>query len=735
MPPSRPWLPDHEAASGVVAFMVGMVVFIASVGAILLAANHAGSGHIGDPQQAAQTKTQAGSIADLVLGSPGHVANGTDWASSAAGVQVCTGWACLDSADGVATGRLGLGDASAPDSSYVSFKKLQNLRNAPLAANPTDGYVNYDEAAAALGVGAGHGFHLRSFPTLDGVDQVLHSGIRDPNLRVTYVGAISETAGAPPSNPGAGLGATQLTCTKSSYPNAYHIATNVTNGGTTATLFEGVFSVTFSKGIFYGNDADTVLVQPGATAPLAVDVPAYEGSEERACGQGTLLNVTILDANLVRLTSLDHTVTSSEAVSVDDTTSDLYFDTPQTSVLPGQAFTINYYGATLAQNQKLTLRLYNGTSDAGTLISSLAITVPKQVNKRNVQLTIASAGQYAAYLYNSASPTGSTLRSSELLLAATPAPGGYSAAVPTGGAPTYVVNGTVGNEVAMLDTLVTNFCPTYADSKVSTPVTYAVNWTQRCSSFKSSSPPTPDLFGDVLAQQPLVPKNLATALQDRLVDAAGNPTLNLTRILVIGSNVQHSYLSPGGAKNTIAAWVQAGGMLVVFGSPNGQSNTWLQPICGAKIQSSNGGVSSPDSGNPILTTPNTLDWASFSNGGNVWNFNNGKTCGYFTNIVVDQAGNPILTVSNAGSYGSGRVILTTWRAFDIYGGSKDAATTYKEGMMVIDNFLTQAYQDLFLDYGPEIPAHTNVIPDVRQVQVTDPEFANPIQLTVIVYAW
>jgi hypothetical protein len=156
------------------------------------------------------------------------------------------------------------------------------------------------------------------------------------------------------------------------------------------------------------------------------------------------------------------------------------------------------------------------------------------------------------------------------------------------------------------------------------------------------------------------------------------------------------------------------------------------------IKSSSGAISAPDTSNPVLNTADVLDWSNYVNNNQVWRFNGPTACGPYTNVVVEGAAadaQAILTLSNPGTIGDGRVILSTWRPYDVYGGARDAASAFLEGSKLVNNLLMQGYRDLFLDYGPPLPANTNVVPAVRHMQIMHPEFTDPIQLSVVVFVF
>lgn len=756
------------------AFLVALVVLLASVGSLMYATRHATTGHVTNAADNARTNNDAKSVAGLVVATAGRVAgtSGCDWLpttttglpAACVPTTTCSGWACYPLADQVGTGgRLGLVETGASDGSYVSFKKLENLRMAPFAADPADGYVNYEEAASALGVTGGHGFHLRGAPTLPKIQEILKTGHRDPNLRVTYIGNIDASKAKHSTThttvTAATLTVATPTCalsplTTGTTPGDYRLSAVVTNDGATTTQFNALVEYTLGTVAARSQNTQTGLVAPGASATLSIDVPALAGG---SCAVGSDLHFHVADTGTSTADKDTHLATAVTGATA--ATQDLWLDTSKpyyqnpTGALSGcsDPVVLGYNGLGLPKNDYVHLDVANAT---GTIVHSSSGVgeekVPQSDTQRKFTSFCLAAGDYTATVYycggSACTASATKVRTTERVLVTTGSVAPYSTTTTdttTDATYTYTPTTASSLEVGFLTRLVDNFCPSYFDSTTGTPLSpadwnqdgridAADTWTARCSGFSGSR--TPSQPGDVF---PDVKDAMNNDLAARLIDSSGNPRYDITRVLVVGSGVDQTAMTSSAAKDAVRDWVLGGGMLIVFGSSE-QNVNWLEPIFHAAIRSSSGGISVPDAGHPLLHVSDDLDYIAYDNAGRVWNFN-GQTAQeaaqLFTNVVV-QGQDPVTTVGNPGAFGSGSLVLTTWQPWDLYNASRtDPVAEQQQGLMFTNNVLMQGYQDLFLDYGPQLPQGANVVPDVRHTQVVDPEFAAPIDLTIVVYAW
>ncbi|MFO1534589.1 MAG: hypothetical protein ABR586_02875 [Thermoplasmatota archaeon] len=745
---------DQEAASGVITFLVAGIIFVGSIGTVLVISHRSNSGAAASEAPAAGLNVQAKSLAQFLLDSPGFGADGTDWV--AGGIDAAS---ATTHAEGLR--RLGLRDATASDPSMLNFSKFQNLRRAPYYANATDGYVNYEEARTDLGLeNADLDFHVRAYPTLPKVADLLRSGHRDPNLRVTYIGDIDVskvTSSGPPVSPTAGLTATAPTCavspiTPATAPQAYRLSTTVHNGGSTATQFTALFTYKLGSAASESQNANSYLVGPGGDVTLSVDVPATTG---RSCTVGSTVSVAVSDPDTSVVTNSTHVATAAGGATA--APRDLWVDsgrpyrlnTHGTSCQTKERSQVAYFGTDLAKNEWMALKVTTSVGGVVTIpAGSQSFKVPSSKGPWTADLGCLLPGSYVATLYycgaSSCSGSASTEQVTEQLLVVDADVAAYAPQGTTSSSTSYKPTTAAKSEVTFLNTLINRFCPTYFDRGTDVASSSPINgtdwsvpangvgaddvWSGRCAGFKDPAQP-----GDVFPDSKQV---MNVDLPSRLLNDDGTPRYDLVSILVAGSNIDQTAMTSQSAKGAVADWVLGGGTLLVFGSVD-QNVNWLEPIFHSAIRSSSGAIGTPDPGHPLLHVPDELDYPHYDNDDRVWNFN-GQTAQnaavLFDNVVVEGS-DPVTTLSNPGAFGNGRVILTTWMPNDVYLGSHDAATRDLEGMKLVNNMLMEGYQGLFLDYGPPLPSGTNVVPAVRFAQITVPDFVDPVQMSVVIFVF
>ncbi len=722
----------QAAASSVVAFMVAGVIFVGSVGALLVVSRDSGDVS-NSPSAAAALSLQSQALADLVVASPGfHLdLNGNfveDW----------------DTGSADELGRLGL---RATDSAMMDFDKFQNLRRAGYAATD-DGLVNYPDARASLGLDdVGLDFHLRAFPSLKSVREILANGERDPNLRVAYIGDVEAVShGGTSSDPAAGLVVGELTCTV--LTDAYLFELPVTNGGTSATQFSGFFEVEWTGSTDdYEDRARTSLVPAGDTAVLALKVPNTSG---RTCNTGQV-EVEVWDTSAKLWEHEFNLPLATSGTAATTHTHDLMVNPGRSYYLPGENVVIDFDGDLPTKTSDgtvyLTLELKSG---ATTLLTTL-VNVTKNVRSMTLDDSRFTSGN--DFTVDLTYPSGGVTVTDTILVANTlAAPLAYA---PTGATITYDPQAPVAPEVGFLEDLVDKFCPAYFNKEAEGPLpvidlnkndvlepvapkmTPVDTYADRCGFDRFLNPHDGDVYPDTRDV-------LNNDLPERLIDASavqapanpdgytpqcngnlvGAPRYDWTRVLVVGSNVDHNSMTSADAKYAVCEWVMGGGTLIVFGSAD-QQVQWLQPIFHAAITSSSTAVSTPDASHPILNRADALAYDGYDERGQVWSFNGptaANQAALLTNVVAAGA-DTTLSISNPGAFGDGNIILTTWLPYDLFGGG----TSELEGLKVVNNFLMQGYRDLFLDYGPEIPASgRQAAAAQRVVDIIHPDFTRPL---------
>lgn len=776
---------DAAVGTGVVAFMIAGVLFMASIVAVLVTTrNSSDEQSTGDAPNAVAYRIQADGLSNVLLDSPGYIdttlctAN-TDWSDNP--TQPSTGE--VPAADCLT--RLGLRDAQSSVPRMFDYTKFQNLRNAPLQedplATPGDGFVNYVEAREGLGLAdAGLDFHVRAYPSLPSIAQLLNcipaDACRDPNLRITYIGNITPPNAPlppPPASVDDDLGFPTVTCTASpsGFPNTYRISTTVTNNGDPASApvqLSAIYDVQFSSGPTHTQNANGPLLAVGQATTFAIDVPAYDG---RSCGVGTVINVEIQDINGALYTVSNTLDSAEDATGVAAPTKDLWIDASGYYLTGSNpdcvashsatrcTMSVTYKGANI-KNKTFKLEVRDGDGLTGTLrYGPVTVTSPSSGKGGTIVIPEAvsdtwPAGAYTAILYDGSIASGSMRVTERMIVSDTPPTAGFTpqAGVVSGGT-SYVPDSVVETEVSYLHELVDKFCASYYDEKDISPIAgwdTEAEWDLRCGTvFKDASPAMDPTELENLQPGDVFPadsKILDAHLVCRLMtdcDKHGTPRYDIVNVLIVGTDVAHNELGRGNIKESIEQWVEGGGTLIVFGSQL-DGNNWLQPFLHAGTKSSGDGISVPDAAHPILHVPDELDYGNYDNLGQVWDFRGSHDPNErFTQVVAQGNGDeydPILAVSKPGAMRndetgtSGTVILTTWQPWDVYQGNNDDAR-YLEGKRFVNNLLMMGYGTLYLDYGPPIPDNTNVVPAIRTGQIKHPDFDDPIQITMQVFVF
>lgn len=729
-----------QGTTQVLPFLVGTLVFAGTFGVVVHDA-------VNTSRQASEVSeanlaAEAVGIADAILGSPGK-----GWYTSvncAAGGQATASNLKPD-----ALQRLGLAaepSCAQPGSAFnLSYDKIENLGQAMYDPNPANGKVDYLEARKSLGLErTGEDFHIRSWPVLQSTQSILEKGYRDPNQKVAYIGAYEE------QNSQGGQGQKQVnfqiqkSCgmtdgiidgTGLLYTEAW---VDVTNNGTTAAGFELQFSVPLK-------DKTVVVLRHTPIIPAPIQIVTKDPIT------GAILSV---------ITEYSH---HKAVVRLAKTSDWEWAGAAEVSVTIGDNARkvgdckISYSGVTMTTLTKVPLvqawadRLenvlkngktspdpqiyYQGYDGRGNpadvtawnlyLYNSLGVQVASKTDLKkgggSASFSLTVADTYHAKLMMI------TLieRSSDYVNVLTTEGSSFTPSTQTGSI-TYVPKASVVPEISYLSDLVQAFAPkVYSNTYSSAQVPYAAG-------------------GDVFPDQK---KSLNDDLRGYLIDDQGDAdpsndvaTLANYNVLVVGSNVAHSAMTSQTIKDAIKDWVYAGGELVVFGS-SAQAVEWLKPIFDAGLKSASGGISTPDVDHPILKSPNKLDYSSYSSFGTAWDYGGGADAGHFSHVVVQDA-KDVLAVSNAGEFGLGTVVLTSFQPWDIgaNGGPVgncvvSSRTSDCQSLQAIQNFLTLQYRAYYLDYGPAIPNGKDVGVTSRLVTVYDPLTKSMIEMQVQIFVF
>lgn len=692
-----------EASTSTLALLVSAFIFTVSFATIIQTGVHLSSSG-SDAERAANQEATAHRLAETIFGSPGQ-----GWYSSLSCPQGVPDAALLTPD---ALKRLGLRTDVCPNQAVgpahnLSFDKLGNLGKGLLATDPANDAVDYAEARASLGLSdPGTNFHLRTWPLLASARQALDEGYQDPYSRVAYIGDYDTLT----ENSEIGYSVAR-TCGRTDGLTSADAWVDITNNGTTSTAFEVTFSVPLEEHTVE-IVKHTGLVLPLTTTHVSATLPKtvdwqWDGSPVVDVEiSDTMRFLGACQANLAGITMTAATTNRLFVVHAEKLE----------EVLTG-----------LSVSPKVYYEVFNGEGDSLSYSSwkidienTLGLVVASDSNLHSrgwESFTLTGALAYQAKLKS----TLGTLLSQDTINVVTTAIAPFTpVSTPVG----YLPAASVGPEIAYVDSLMETFLPK----------AYALTYTSLDVPYQAGGDVYPDL------------KNvLNDDLPDYLIDSQGTqdpnddvPTLANYNLLVVGSGVDHNAMTSAAAKQTIKDWVYAGGFLLVLGSED-QTVSWLQPIFHSGITTGSGGISTPDPSHPVLNTPNKLDYLSYSTGGQVWSYS-GNNGDYFTH-VIKQGSDDVLAISNAGVFGSGRVLLTSYQPYDLQGngatGPCDPAALQAacQALQVFQNFFTLNFQELYLDYGPSIPNGVPVGVASQIVRVWHPQMGRLVELVAQVYVF
>lgn len=253
---------------------------------------------------------------------------------------------------------------------------------------------------------------------------------------------------------------------------------------------------------------------------------------------------------------------------------------------------------------------------------------------------------------------------------------------------------------------------------------------------------------EALSEQRML-ANLSAPFSPTVYDSLTNPTGDVYRdrydaailadrlsdyqVLVIGSKVRQSSLTPNEIKEAIARWVKEdGGTLIVLGTddPNQQ---WMRPIYETGIHNANGGIAAPDPTHPILHAPERLRYQEYRDHQLAWSV---RDDGFFSHVLRQPAvggGDPldVLAVSEPGVAGNGTVILTSYTPGDLTTPQDE-----HEGLKFLHNLFSQAYNLLYVDFGPPIPAKAQVASSTRLAVIPYPGVPGAqVEMKMVLYVF
>lgn len=683
------------------AFLIGIGVFAVGFGALLEAGvlqGNLGSGHASSVAEGAGAEAAAGTLADRLLGQPG-----VGWYTS---LSCTNGVPNASKLQPDAVRGLGLGHEPCPGGVRgpgfaLEYQKLQKMRGGLMTAAATNGYIDYPEARAELGLtGDPANFHVRSWPVLPSIRELLKSGQGDPNALVAYIGHYDTIHGGLVQNY-----VVQKACGSTDGPSSAVAWVDITNNGTTAAAFEVTFTVRLAS-----DDVEFVQHTPpiaaGATQRVSLTLPktsdwAWAGAAQVTVDVADVLrDLGSCTSSLAGFTMTAATTTRLFGVNAEKLENTLSSGSVTTKIM---------YAAYDGRGHDLSYSDWQLR-----LVSSLGVTVGSDtnLNQRGWEpFVLTGPDTVTATLLNGA---GTLVLGQDVVNVVATGLGSFT---PTAASTTYVPHAGVVPEATYLALLAKNFDPhVYSSTYASTSVPYAAGG---------------DIFPDIK-------KALNDDLSSYLIAANGAATLANYDVIVVGSDVDQNAMTSAAAKQSIRDWVYAGGFLIVLGSA-AQAVQWLEPIFHSGIQSASGGVLNPDGTNPLLHVPNELHYLSYVNNNLTWHYTGSD--GSFFEHILTQGGNDVLSTSNPGAFGSGRVLLTSYEPYNLTGsgatGACDPTNVQPDcpALNMLHNFLTLSYADLYLDFGPPIPNGVHVGSVQRLATVYHPQLARWVEIVVLVYAF
>lgn len=563
--------------------------------------------------------------------------------------------------------RFGLALSGQPN--FIDYVKVRSLRNGTLGDSAANRAPDYPEVRRAIGLRMGD-FHLRTYPVLPDYDDPRWTKYKQP---VAYFGHY-----ASPSSPVA------ITSTLDEQTDYLNVTLAIKNVGTKDAVYVASIALADSDGKhdYVTETRHTPLIAPGATATVWVRFDRLSSWDDDV----DKVHVVVTDP--YRNTAVDGTGTV-----VGDF---LLSDSPPEGGTRSYGLRVHagadYYhlggaaptfwvrdhdgNGNHVNNAKAVFALYgpNGRE----WYNSSVVTVDKQ-GWSYVCPNCTTVGNYTAVVWDK------DLKAREVDTVHVSALQMFDESL--------TLDPLAAAEVGYLSDLIASFHPTRYDALTN---------------------PGGDVFGD----ESNGPSELTSVL-------------SRYTLIIIGSEVKQTALTPATTKRALADWVQAGGNLVVLGTKS-QVSEWLEPIYSAAQVNANGGISAPDPTHPILVTPNRLDYQRYMDRGRAWEIDKDQP---FTHVLNRGAsGNSMMdtmTVNAPGSLGNGTVVLTSYMA-----GALTEPQDPVEAKKFITNLISQSYTMLFLDYGPSIPDGVPVGSAQRLVAVPHPNVPGAVvEVKIIMYVF
>lgn len=691
-------------------------MFVSVVGAVVLVTMEQNDSTQKADQ--AQVQTTASSLVDVLV-----EARGEGWFAATAN-------RCADGAENkdafVADGvdRLGL---AAEACGYplklvpgnLSFDKLVNLQGAAKEADPDNGFLDYEEARLALGLDVtGQDFHIRTQPLVPTLRTLMAGGLQDPIVRPLYIGDYEPTSGLIGSGLlfEVGIGDPEEDGEESDGEEGEDedsgdyltLWAKITNNGLVPTIFEANFKLSLADDdVVLSRQSDTMAA--GETTTMTVRVPKSADWAWKTPVIDYVLSDLARTLATGTLDASDVTMTSSETNRIFDVEPDrLQFETT------GSLQKIHYdaYDGRGNQVAHTDWKLEVYREPLGLLVALDSVLHTR--GWESFDLSIPSD-----YSVSLKAGTGEELARDSFVLLDVQL-GGWGV-----GEIEWAPQTSTLTESEYVEVIVDQF----------TAAVFSADYDHELLPYAAGGDVYPDVkdeLNDQLPVQLIDDKGTASPVDDE-------PTLEKYNVLVVGSNVDHEAMTSAQVKDTIRDWVYEGGTLIVLGSTQ-QHVQWLQPIFHASLQSASGGLTIPDQSHPVLDAPNRLDVVAFDTHSLGWEFATEDDASHFTHVILSED-TSVLALSDHGAFGDGRVVLTAFQPFDLLSGSEgeacdvSALTPDCDGLLLLDNLLSQAYAGLYIDYGPMLPTDRPVGAATRLVSVWHTQLEQAVALRIQVYVF
>jgi hypothetical protein len=568
--------------------------------------------------------------------------------------------------------RFGLTYADRPG--ILDPDKLRNLTKGKMERDAANNALDYEEARLAMGIGD-FDFHLRTYPLLP----TLQEGGLKPikGLDVAYVGDFTPVDTLLVANDTQDKG------------NFVFVNVTITNSGTSASMFCTTFDVRLGGLIAPFVDMQhTAILQPGETANTTLKL--HKNIAWPDAGSSAKVQVQIHDsANYQEGDGCSRNGQDAPLSSFDIPLGHLDLNTAPWGNYGAIVTHPQMWSYRTNQPPRIGYDVFDGLGQAlfrpvvRLVVRNLTTGVAVETwegfgatsNVHQLPLTL-PAGNYSITL---AQPTDLAFNSTDYFVVTDGAQGEF-----TGGGAFSVESEASKIERSMVATLVDG-------------------WVNRTHD---------DAAGDVY-------RDLPSVLDGAFATALALPGEAAYDVVVVGSNVNHTAMTTAAARNQLAAWVRAGGLLVLLGA-EAQDAAWLDPLFGASLVGGGGPLDVRDPTHPVLHAPEELTHATYRDGDRSWRLDDTTTAGRFTHVALRDPGtgrDTVLALSKPGQFGNGSIILTSWQLYSL-----TQPQVERESLATLYNFLLYALGYLYVDFGPDVPEHVEVGSSARIATAPHPIF-------------